>query len=77
MQILFFLLFLENKGKKKIKCLMAARWKARNIFALSNIWIMGSNPTREGMDVCPPLLSLYYSVDVAALPQSDPPSKKF
>jgi hypothetical protein len=25
MQILFFLLFLENKGKKKIKCLMAAR----------------------------------------------------
>jgi hypothetical protein len=51
---------------------VAARSKARNVFARSNTAIMGSNLTRD-MYVC---LRLCCPVQVAALRRAHPPSKE-
>jgi hypothetical protein len=52
---------------------VVARSKAWNVFARSNIGIVGSNPT-ESMDIC--LRFFYVYVYVAALRPADPPSKE-
>jgi hypothetical protein len=67
----------NTRNMLKIKCSnflmpipLATLSKAWIIFARSNAWIVGSNPTR-GMDVCVRLFCVY----AAALRRADPPSK--
>jgi hypothetical protein len=57
---------------------VAARSKARTVFALSNAGIVGSNPT-HGMDVC--IVCVYsvfvlFCVYLETLRRVDPPSKE-
>jgi hypothetical protein len=54
-----------------VQITVAARFKARRVFARSNVGIVGSYSTR-GMDVCARL----FCVQVAALRRADPPSKE-
>jgi hypothetical protein len=53
---------------------VAARSKARNVFARSNAGFVGSNST-QGMDVLSAFI-LCCPVQVVALRQADPPSKE-
>jgi hypothetical protein len=56
---------------------VAAPSNARNIFAVLNVGIMGSNST-QGMDVCVCVYSVFvlFCVYVAAFRRADPPSKE-
>jgi hypothetical protein len=53
---------------------VAARSKARTVFARSNTEIVGLNPT-GGMDVCGPLFCVLSCVWAAALRRVEPPPR--
>jgi hypothetical protein len=55
--------------KARVPITVAARTKARTVFAHSNTWIVGSNPA-EGMDVS----VRFFCVQVEALGRAHPPS---